>query len=653
MPTLIKSPHGATKIVPALIVSITIGLATLGLTRGGWLDFWENRYYDIWHRLAGVRAGAPHALIVAMDDATLLAHQDTPITFWSPQFARALDVLREVGAKAVAIDYLFSVSAESWLKRLNLTGNDISRTYDIGFRGALARGNVALAGSIVYDADDNPRYMLPIEDFLWVLPNGTADVGLTNLLSDGDGAFRRFAPMLTQSESGPNLTLGALLAEKSGAAPPESIYSHDVRWIGFAGPPGTIPRISMNRLLAPGAESDPAVRAAMGKVALIGAEGSASQDIHPTPYAREILLWEGRMMSGVEIHANIVESLITGDSPRPPPFWIVALALPLILLAAALIFFHMRPLPAAGAGLGLGLLLAATAYMLFKLHIMAPLAGAHAGIGMTYLSVLGLRLTGEERQRAHLQSLFGRFVSDAVVEKLIATGRQPDLGGEEFEVTVLFSDIRNFTTISEKLAPREVVEMLNAYFQRACEPILNVGGTVDKFIGDAVMAVFGAPVRTPDHARQALRAALEMERIAGKFQEWMDARFPDRDLPKFRIGIGLHSGQAVVGNIGSNQRIEYTAVGDTVNIASRMESASKELGWTIVATAETLRAAGEGICVGEKRVIPVKGRMAEVQVCMPISIEAPPEPAPGKTGGKTQKRQAGPPATGAGEGSKS
>jgi adenylate cyclase len=138
-------------------------------------------------------------------------------------------------------------------------------------------------------------------------------------------------------------------------------------------------------------------------------------------------------------------------------------------------------------------------------------------------------------------------VSDDVVDTLLSDADRPDLSGEERHVTVLFSDIRNFTTISEKLSAHEVVEMLNAYFSLVCEPILQRGGMVNKYIGDAVMAVFGAPKFYADHPRRALAAAVDMVEVGKAFRTWMNARFPDRGLPDFAIGVGLHTGSCVVG----------------------------------------------------------------------------------------------------------
>jgi adenylate cyclase len=253
-------------------------------------------------------------------------------------------------------------------------------------------------------------------------------------------------------------------------------------------------------------------------------------------------------------------------------------------------------------------------YLFFRHGTLLPMGGLEVGLALSFLGTLAVRLTGEERLRRHLRQIFSRYVADEVVDKLLAAGKLPDLGGEALTITVLFADIRNFTAISERLHPHEVVEMLNAYFSLICEPILENGGTVDKYIGDAVMAVFGAPAPQADHARRALATACAMAAKAGDFQAWMSRQFAGRDLPDFHIGIGLHTGLAVVGNIGSPKRLEYTCIGDTVNIASRLESLTKELGWTIIASEQVIEAAGPGVETGEKWESRLKGKEKAVWV---------------------------------------
>jgi class 3 adenylate cyclase len=326
-------------------------------------------------------------------------------------------------------------------------------------------------------------------------------------------------------------------------------------------------------------------------------------------------------MSGPEVHANIVETLLTGRAPRPvaTPYRLVYLVT--VLTVGIALFFRLAPGPGLVALALLAMSIAVCAFVLFLSNLLLPTASLQLGLLIGYLGVLGLRLTGEERDRTRLRQIFGRYVSEEVVEKLLASGRQPDLGGEILTVTVLFSDIRNFTSMSESLNPHEVVEMLNTYFSRVCEPILAQGGTVDKFIGDAVMAVFGSPAPHEDHARRALRAALAMAEKAREFQTWMERRFPNRGLSDFGIGIGVHTGEAVVGNIGSPQRFEFTAIGDTVNTASRLEGLSKELGWTIVASSRTIETAGPGVVTGGRKELKVKGRREAVAVAEVQSLE--------------------------------
>ena len=390
---------------------------------------------------------------------------------------------------------------------------------------------------------------------------------------------------------------------------------------GLAAPPALSPGSLSGVCCSPGAESDPQIQGLKGKVVIIAYEPTGVQDIHQTPYSRGFLNFPGRFMSGPEVHANIVETLLTGRFPRPvsAPWRLIYLLMLLTVGTAA--FFKLTPRQGLAVLGLLAVLVAVFAYLWFRSYWLLPVAPPQLGLLACYLGVLGLRLTGEERERTRLRQIFGRYVSDEVVEKLLATGKQPNLGGEAVTVTVLFSDIRNFTPMSESLAPQEVVELLNNYFSRACEPILEQGGTVDKFIGDAVMAVFGSPAPHPDHARRAITAALAMAARASDFRTWITRRFPDRDWQDFHIGIGLHTGEVVVGNVGSPKRFEFTAIGDTVNTASRLESLTKDLGWTIVASAATIKAAGPGVVTGGAQQVLVKGRREPVEVLEVKSLQ--------------------------------
>ena len=196
-------------------------------------------------------------------------------------------------------------------------------------------------------------------------------------------------------------------------------------------------------------------------------------------------------------------------------------------------------------------------------------------------------MAGALREREMLKGALTRYVSQHVAESIVSENRLPDLRGEKRRITVLFCDIRNFTRFANSLPPEEVFSFLNEYFAEMISVIFEHGGTLDKLIGDGLMALFGAPLDDPEHERHALEAALEMqERLARLREKWRESGRAD-----IACGVGLHTGEAIVGNVGSEQRMDYTAIGDTVNIASRIEAATKEYDCNILlsgATAEAL-----------------------------------------------------------------
>jgi adenylate cyclase len=605
-----------------LVVMVAFGCSE-AMTRLGWMEPLENIYYDYWHQLAGKRREALHTAVVAVDEQTLDQYKDDPLAFWQPHFAQAMETLMRAGAKVIGLDYLYQVSAEDWLKKLNLPGTDSSRSYDSPFRAQLAAGNKILITQLVELPNGEGRLLLPPRDHLYLLPQGINDLGIANLDPDEDNSVRRFLPVYDPDPAKPAMAFATQLALRAAGLDP-TLAEWDIagvkmrrearsRLIGYVGPPGTILTVSMSKLLKPDALDDPEVQLLKGRVVIIAANDRGTQDRHPSPYSRALFSMQSDQMIGGEIHANIVETILTGHYPRRLPLaaeWIYVLAL---VALAALLYLRLHPAGGLAAALVLCVLCLLPAWFMFLDDWLLPVGRMQMALGIGFLTTLGLRLTGEERERARLKKMFGRYVSDDVV-KLLTEGERPDLAGESVEVTVLFSDIRNFTTISEKLDAHEVVEMLNAYFSRTTEPILVEGGMVNKFIGDAVMAIFGSPVRHADHARRALRAALQMAREAEEFKQWMRKRFPDRGLPEFAIGIGVHSGEAVIGDIGSVKRTEFTAIGDTVNAASRLEGVTKEMQCVLVASKACVAAAGEGVITGKQETIKVKGKDEPIEV---------------------------------------
>jgi class 3 adenylate cyclase/CHASE2 domain-containing sensor protein len=611
------------------VVAASTALA-VGLARTDWHASLENVYYDYWHVMSGERYKPQHTAFITVDDQTLLALKDDPLAFWAPYWAQAMTVLNQAGAKAVGLDFIYMVSAESWLRKLNLPDSQISREYDTPFRAALSKGNAILITHLVDLPNGELDLLQPPDDQRFLLPGGNNDLGIANLHPDADKHVRGFYPVMIPDPRIPGLAFNMQLALRAADADPSrteweiggTTLKRELRRypIGYAGPPGTIPTVSMLTMLQPDALDKPEVKALKGKVAIIAANNSGTSDRHFTPYSRGA---HADQMAGGEIHANIVETLLSGRYPRTLPVGAEVAYLLLILAAAAWLFLKWSV--GGGAAMGLVFLIAVVppAYLAFQHNWVLPVAELQSGIVAAFLMTLGLRLTGEERERSRIRQIFGRYVSDEVVAKLLSEERRLDLGGEALNVTVLFSDIRGFTTISEKLSAHEVVEMLNAYFTRVCEPILAQGGTVDKYIGDAVMAVFGSPVTYPDHPRRAVRAALGMAKEAAAFKEWMRNRFPDRGLSEFGIGVGLFTGEAVIGDIGTPKRKEFTAIGDTVNAASRLESVTKELKVVIAASESTVTAAGPGIRTGKVETLTVKGRSEAIRVYEIVGIDEP------------------------------
>jgi len=607
-----------------LAVTVLALVISLGSERFGWLQDYENIYYDYWHQLSGKRREAVHAAVVAVDDDTLLLYKDDPLAFWAPHFARAMQTLTDVGVKSIGLDFIYAVSAEAWLHKLNLPDSEVSRNYDAPFRGQLAQGGKILIAQLVETSQGDMEVMGPPQDHLLMMPNGANDTGIANLYPDTDKLVRTFYPVVIPDPQFPGVGFAMQLALRAtggdsladgwsfaGEAYPRIRQRHR---IGYVGPPGSMLTVSMAKLLRPDALTDPEVQKLKGRVVIIAPNNIGTSDRHFSPYSRVLPGYSTEPMIGGEIHANVIETIMSGVYPRALSLWIAWPGLVAVLVVTVLLFLRLHPVGGLGVGVGVSLLILVPAYALFQKNLLLSVAPFHLAFATAYLSTLALRLTGEERERAHLKSMFGQYVSDVVVDKLIGEGQRPNLSGEKLDVTILFSDIRNFTTISEKLDAEEVVEMLNAYFSLTCEPILEQGGMVNKFIGDAVMAVFGSPVHYDDHARRALVAAQAMAREAQKFKTWMTERFPDRGLPEFGIGIGVHSGPAVMGDIGSVKRREFTAIGDTVNAASRLEGVTKEMGCVVAASAASISAAGEGIRTGRRQVVHVKGKSEPIEV---------------------------------------
>lgn len=602
--------------------------------RAGAAARFESLYSDFWHRVSGQRFEPRHTALVAIDDPSLNEKRDEPLVFWTPHFAHAIATLKEVGARLIVIDFIFSGSAEDWISKATHARN--GDNYDLSFRQQIHRDGVLLAGYRSGTGERTDDFVLPHPDYLLALPGFDlpGHIGLANLQPDADSNVRNFSMAevdndFVRAENLPRLALGplaAVIASGQDVHAPQwhfgdyTLMPQSRLPIRYAGPPGAYHAVSFRKLLAADAAQDPDVRALAGRVVIIGAAYAGMGDVHPTPYAGGI---DGarRLTPGPEIQASIVETLLSGRTLQTLTTWQRLLFFIGVFTPAAFLCLRQAPARAIAAVSLLGLALAGCALFAFQHDLLLPLAHVHLGLLMVVSVAMLMRLSREARARARTGALFSRYVSPQVVETLLASPRLPELGGQSREITLLFSDIRGFTTLSEKLSAPEVVELLNTYFSRVCAVLQAEGASIDKFIGDAVMAEFGAPLPQADHARRALRAALAVSETARTFRTWVETRFPDRGLPEFGVGVGVHTGEAVVGNIGASTRMEYTAIGDTVNLASRLEGMTRVVDCAILASRATVEAAGAGVVTGAMHVLKVKGRAEAVEAYEVLAID--------------------------------
>ena len=596
-------------------------------------------YIDAWHRQAAVRKEPKHVALVVIDDKALLQYRDDPVAFWTQHYAKAVAVLREAGVAVVGFDMIFGVSPEAWIRRF-AANPDTARTWDAPFRRELNSGKVVLASGRVSNSNDASgmhSFFLPHEDYLFALPDLDFEsyVGLANL-DESDRVVRGFVTTLDlrlkpeeKNASLPRLTFPTLLAVRAAGADPKATQwtlggrvverSTVSQPLFYAGPPGTVPRIPLSTLLAPDAAKNEVVAKLRGKVIIIG--GDWGSDVHATPYSSSLTGQPAQFMLGAEIHANAVETLLSGERNHSASEVEIGSLIALGVMLAVLLFRGL-PLRWALAGVALAwITLHAISYLVFKLHQLLPIAAAQFAMLATAAVALLLYVFSESRERKRIRELFGRYVSDAAVTRLVQQGAEPNLGGESTPVTMLFSDIRDFTQISEILGAKATVELLNNYLEGAADAVLSEGGSIDKFIGDTVMAEFGTPEHHPMHARAALRAALKLKRHAQTFAERYKKHYTQPGLPAFRIGVGVHTGEAIVGSIGTRRRSEFTVIGDVVNVAARVEGLTKDLGVTVLATRECIAAAGTGVVADDKGTHAVKGRSKLVHVFALQSLE--------------------------------
>lgn len=548
------------------------------------------------------RAARPaDVLVVAVDEPSF---QEIGLPWPWPRslHARLLDRLRDAGARAVVLDMVFAEPS--------------APADDAALAQALARSGAAVLASALESVDD-PAFSRQVRiDPLPLFARAAARVGLAVLTPDPDGVVRRFATR--------HAGLPTLAAAAHGLVSGRGELPDAAGLIDYPGPARTIDTVSYAAVLDPD-HPLPASRI-RGRIVVVGRAMAASAaplgqaDAFATPFTRAT----GQPAFGPEIHAAILGTLLGNGPGREWPPETALKRLGIALPLAGALFFRLRPLAAATTALGLvaglgGLSAALFVWRFFWLPPALPAAGLLA-CGAAATLYRGLV---ESREKRFLARAFSRYLSPVVVRDLVRRPERLELGGEEAVVTVLFSDLAGFTRFSEPLSPKDLIGVLNAWFTPATDIILAAGGTLDKFIGDAVMAFWGAPLPDDAQAAKALGAALAMDAAMTALAR----DFAVRGLPPLAARMGLHHGPAVVGNVGSRARFNYTILGDTVNLASRLESLNKQYGTAILASRAVFAAAGEDFPFRELDRVRVVGRTAAVAVCEPLGPRGAPVPA--------------------------
>lgn len=554
------------------------------------LDTLEGKFIDLRFALRGSQRPFEEVVLVAIDDPSF---REMNIRWPWPReiIARGIDKIEEAGAKTIAVDIALSEQSRD-------------PSQDFSLETALDRaGNVVLPSKfeiIRREGFLQTYYNAPIPLF----ENSAAGTGYINLFQDGDGKVRRL--ILFQDFNGFRYYPFSLAAAAHyrGTSPAElRVPSSEGRsmLINYAGPDGTYPTISFYTIL----QDDFDAAQLQDKVVILGATFKEAHDRIQTPFFR------GDAMAGMEVHANalgtvLAEDYLVGLSPLADTGILLLLS-----LLALLLFTRVKPLAGLGLLGGVLVFIIAVGWLFFSTAgIVIEMAGPITAVLLMYLGMMVFHYLVEERSNQYVRNIFSRFVSHQVVDKVLAGGEGVALGGELREVTLFFSDIRGFTTLSEQLDPEEVVGLLNRYFEAMSDIIFTHEGTLNKFIGDAIMAFWGAPIYQEDSSLRAVKASLEMrERLEELNREW---KLEDRG--PLRIGMGIHRSKVLVGNIGSSKQMEYTVIGDGVNVASRIESLTKELECDILISDSVYQDMRDRVEVTSHEGVAVKGRLEKITV---------------------------------------
>lgn len=589
----------ASALPPRVLLAIALAVAT-AFAAIGFTTPWYELELKGFDRLS--RATAPNAsqfpiTIVAIDEASF-AHVGKQWPWPRELYARLIDQLVKSGALVVALDVTMSEPSNA------------GPADDAALAEAIRRaGNVVVASERVYEETAVSRQWLRVDPLPLFVASGARN-GYVNVELDPDLVARRI-PFAADA-------FWKRVVERLQALQPGLVNVRAPRagaMIRYAGGDHTFPYVSFYQVLDAGKYLPP--DAFRDQIVLVGRDikanvdaRAAQADLFATPFTGA----SGGLMPGVELHANVLETAFRGAAVNPAPPWSSPALVAAVVAACAFVLRRWRPLPGALAVTGVVAALGAIDWALFqRANTWLPVFAAMSAAVAMYIAYGGVAYVVERQRRGEIRRAFSLYVSPEVVDYVMAHPERLGLGGERRQVTLMFTDLAGFTTLSERLDAEQVAKILNMHFTRATAIVKRHRGTVNRFIGDAIMAMWGAPVDDPEQAHHACLAAIEMQRD----MEALRAELAERGLPPIHMRIGLHSCEAVIGNLGSSERFEYTAIGDGVNLAARLEGVNKAYRTGILLSADTAARVAGRIALREVDRVIVKGKTEAVAIFTP------------------------------------
>ena len=585
---------GRQRIVEAAVAVIALGALWLLSFTPQWRQL-EFKTFDAYTALAARGPGDTPVVIVAIDEPSfreLGLHWPFPWRTHAELIGRAASD----GARVIAFDLIFAESAnaadnERLAAAIRNSGNVV-----LAKTRQMSQTSVSLEWTLV---EPMPELVAAGARTGEVGVDPDADFVVRMMPASPDSFDREIVRLANGSDPSP----------RSNAAP---------LLIRYEGPHGSFPTVHYYQTLSPGMLPAGFFK---DKIVLIGLDVHASPEITRALadlYNSPFLDSEGGAMPGVEIHANIISNLLQGRALVPASQALNTIAAGVLVLGVGLVGIRRSPAVTfvTLAAFSVAMLVVSYALFVYDDFWLSPLlpiaAAADMFIVQTAVGFLTERRRAQETKRA-----FAQYVPAEVVNRLIEQPELLELGGEERELTLLFADLANFTTMSEKLAPRAVVAVLGKYFDAMSTVIYRHSGTVDKYIGDGIMAFWGAPLPDDRHAERALQAAIDMQDQFVKLAR----RLGRKGAPDMSMRIGIHTGNVIVGNVGSRARFAYTAIGDAVNLASRLEGANKAYGTSILLSEATVRHLKGRVPLRPVDSVMVKGRSDAVMIFTPCADE--------------------------------